>query len=173
MKMRSCGFLFLVVVLGLSLSFCGCCQKAMKKEAPPPLQKQEAVVPPPAPAPAPAPVPPPPGPAAVLQPIYFDLNKSVITPDAAETLKANLEWFRQNPDKKVRIEGNCDPRATKKYNHALGQRRADATKKYLAGLGVKAGLLETVSYGKDKPSCKTEDAACWAKERRVDFEPMP
>jgi len=82
---------------------------------------------------------------AVLQPIYFDLNKSVIRPDAAQTLKTNLEWFSQNRDRKVRIQGNCDPRATEKYNSALGQRRADATKKYLVGLGVNAGLLETMS----------------------------
>ncbi len=176
MKMKSFGLLLLVAALGLSLSGCGCYQQAVKAEAPPPLQKQEVVVTPPAPAPEPAPAPvppPPPPPAAVLQPIYFDLNKSVIRPDAAETLKANLQWFRQNPDRKVKIEGNCDPRATKKYNRALGQRRADATKKYLVGLGVNARLLETISYGKDRPTCKTKDESCWAKERRVDFEPTP
>jgi len=115
-------------------------------------------------------VPPPP---AVLQPIYFDLNKSVIRPDAAETLKRNLQWFRQNPDRKVRIQGNCDPRATENYNRALGQRRADAAKEYLVGLGVNARLLETISHGKDRPSCEAKDESCWAKERRVDFEPMP
>jgi peptidoglycan-associated lipoprotein len=114
-----------------------------------------------------------PAPAVALQPIYFDLNKSVIRPDAAATLKGNLGWFNQNQDRKVRIEGNCDPRGTKKYNRALGRRRADATKKYLVGLGVNAGLLQTVSYGKDRPCCKEKGESCWAKERRVDFEPMP
>jgi peptidoglycan-associated lipoprotein len=125
------------------------------------------------PVPAPASPPPKSTRAAVLQPIYFDLNKSVIRPDAAETLKKNLEWFAQNPGKKVRIQGNCDPRATENYNRDLGQRRADATKEYLVGLGVDAGLLEKISYGKDRPSCKAQDEPCWAKERRVDFEPMP
>jgi peptidoglycan-associated lipoprotein len=110
---------------------------------------------------------------AVLQPIYFDLNKSIIRPDAAETLKENLEWFRQNPGKKVRIQGNCDPRATEKYNRALGQRRANAAKEYLVGLGVNARLLETISHGRDRPSCEAKDESCWAKERRVDFGPTP
>ena len=123
--------------------------------------------------PAPALPPPKPTQAAVLQPIYFDLNKSVIRPDAAETLKTNLEWFRQNPRRKVMIQGNCDPRATEKYNRALGQRRAEATKEYLVGLGVGARLLETVSHGKDRPSCKEKGESCWAKDRRVDFEPAP
>jgi peptidoglycan-associated lipoprotein len=131
---------------------------------PPPVSRPR----PPAPAPVPKPIP-----AAVLRPIYFDLNKSVIRPDAAATLKRNLEWFRQNPGTKVRVEGNCDPRATERYNRALGQRRADATKEYLVGIGVDAGLLETMSHGKDRPSCGAKEESCWAKERRVDFEPMP
>lgn len=188
MKMKSFGLLLLVAVLGLSLSACGCFRQAIKGEEAPPPAPEEKVVPPPPPEPAappaeePAPPPPPaveaapaeqPGPAAVLQPIYFDLNKSKIRPDAAETLKQNLEWFKQNPDKKVSIQGNCDPRASKKYNHALGQRRAKAAKMYLVGLGVDAALLQTVSYGKDKPSCEEKNESCWSKERRVDFEPMP
>ena len=129
-----------------------------------------------APSPPPVPRQSPPqqsAPAAVLQPIYFNLSKSDIRPDAAKTLKKNLEWFKENPGKKVSIQGNCDPRATEQYNIALGKRRAEATKKYLVGLGVDAALLETTSFGKDRPICKGKDESCWAKERSVDFGPMP
>ena len=176
MKLKSVLLLLLVVVLGLSLVGCCCFIQAGKGEAPaPPPPPPQVVVtsPPPPQVVVTPPPPPPPAPAAVLQPIYFDLNKSVIRPDTAETLKKNLEWFTQNPGKKVRIQGNCDPRATEKYNRALGQRRADAAKQYLVGLGVNAGLLETISYGKDRPSCKVKDESCWARERRVDFGPTP
>jgi len=110
---------------------------------------------------------------AVLQPIYFDLNKSDIRSDSARTLKKNLEWFRQNPGRRVSIQGNCDPRATEKYNLALGRKRADAAKGYLVGLGVDAELLETFSYGEDRPSCEENDESCWAQERRADFKPIP
>ena len=89
------------------------------------------------------------------------------------TLQKNLEWFRQNPGRKVSIQGNCDPRATEKYNLVLGQKRADAAKRYLVGLGVDAALLETLSRGKLRPSCHEKEESCWARERRVDFEPMP
>jgi peptidoglycan-associated lipoprotein len=122
---------------------------------------------------SPKPPPPQPTPATVLQPIYFDLNKSDIRSDAARTLKNNLEWFKQNPGRKVSIEGNCDPRATEMYNLALGKKRADAAKKYLVSLGVDEALLEAFSYGKDRPSCKENDESCWAQERRVDFKPIP
>jgi peptidoglycan-associated lipoprotein len=187
MKIKSFGLLVVVVILGFIFSGCVCSQ-AVKQEAPtpPPAEAPKVAAPeptkavvvqqPPAPAPVPEPVPAPPpaaAPAAVLQPVFFDLNKSVITPDAAETLKANLEWFKQNPGKMVKVAGNCDPRASKKYNKALGQRRANATKKYLVCLGVDPKLLQTVSYGKDKPTCKANDESCWAKERRVDFATKP
>jgi outer membrane protein OmpA-like peptidoglycan-associated protein len=111
--------------------------------------------------------------SAVLQPIYFDLNESTIRFDAAKTLRKNLAWFRQNPGRKISILGNCDPRASGQYNLALGQRRAEATKKQLVALGVEASRLEAVSYGEGRPTCREQDEFCWAKERRVDFEPMP
>jgi peptidoglycan-associated lipoprotein len=143
-------------------------------------RQTQTYAPPPPPAVSPnqayaSPKPPPtqPTPAAVLQPIYFDLNKSDIRSDAVRTLKKNLEWFKQNPGRKVSIEGNCDPRATEMYNLALGKKRADAAKKYLVSLGVDEALLETFSYGKDRPSCKENDESCWALERRVDFKPIP
>ncbi len=129
--------------------------------------------PPPPPPPAQQPAPPQPAPAATLQPIYFDLNKSDIRPDAEKTLKQNLEWFRQNPGRKLSIQGNCDPRAAEKYNISLGKRRAEAAKQYLISLGVDAKLLDVVSFGKEMSTCKGRDESCWAKERRVDFVPSP
>jgi len=76
------------------------------------------------------------------------------------------------PGQKARIEGHCDERGTTEYNLALGQRRADSTKAYLTNLGVDKALLETVSYGKEKPLCKEKNEECWAKNRRAHFEPV-
>ena len=154
------------------------CMYAKGNQIPGVVRRQTQPYPPPPPPGAARPnqayaSPKPPPPAAVLHPIYFDLNKSDIKPDAAAALRKNLEWFRQNPGRKVSIEGNCDSRATEKYNLALGQSRADAAKQYLVGLGVDAALLETFSWGKDRSSCEKNDESCWAKERRVDFKPMP
>ena len=84
---------------------------------------------------APRPPSPPPIPKAVLEPIYFDLDQSVLRPDATETLRKDSEWFTQNPGKKVRIQGNCDPRATGEYNLALvrdGQKQRRGTLLILA-----------------------------------------
>jgi peptidoglycan-associated lipoprotein len=43
----------------------------------------------------------------------------------------------------VTIEGHCDERGTREYNLALGERRANAAKNYLAARGVPASRMST------------------------------
>jgi peptidoglycan-associated lipoprotein len=184
MKARTGGMLLLFAILAFSLAGCGCFMQAQKGEAPPPKppeeqkmaapeEKKEVVVPPAAPPEAPAPAPAPVA-AAVpgLNNIYFDFDKYNIRPSDADTLKKNLDWFKANADTKVRIEGNCDERGTIEYNLALGQKRADAAKNYLTGLGVNAKMLDTISYGKERPVCTEHGEACWAQNRRDAFVPV-
>ena len=52
---------------------------------------------------------------------------------------------------------------------ALGERRAETVKQFLEAQGVNAARISTVSFGKDNPLCTSNDAECWAKNRRVDF----
>lgn len=174
MKIKPFGLLICCAFLALSLSGCGCFMQAMKGEAAPPkapeqqalvapAQKQEMAV---TPAPVPAPV------ETGLQDIYFDFDKSNIRPGDAEVLKKDYEYFKANAGKKVRIEGHCDERGTIEYNLALGQRRADATKSYMTNLGVDKSLLETVSYGKERPMDPGHNEAAWAKNRRAHFAPL-
>jgi len=109
---------------------------------------------------------------ATLEDIHFAVNKADIGADAAEILKNNVEWFRQNPGKAVRVEGNTDTTGTEKYNMSLGQKRADAARDYLIRLGIDATRLGTVSYGETQPVCSEKDHTCWAKERRAHFTPV-
>lgn len=104
-----------------------------------------------------------------LKPIYFDFDKSFIREDARPIMKANAEWLKANPKVKIRIEGNCDERGTIEYNQALGQRRAQAAKKYLTDLGISPSRISIISYGKEKPICTESNEACWQKNRRADF----
>ncbi|HME41705.1 MAG TPA: peptidoglycan-associated lipoprotein Pal [Syntrophorhabdales bacterium] len=170
---RCCVFLCMGVFL-VGLAGCGCFIQAQKGEAPPPKppeqqqvvieeKKEEIVVVPPPP--------PPPPPAPMLQDIHFDFDRYAIRPADAEILKKNLDWFKANTGQKVRIEGNCDERGTVEYNLALGQKRADAAKNYLVGLGVNAAALDTVSYGKERPICTEHNEGCWAQNRRDHLEP--
>lgn len=105
----------------------------------------------------------------VLNDIYFAFDRYDIRPKDAEILRKNLEWFRANPGKKVLIEGHCDERGTIEYNLALGQKRAEAAKAYLIKLGVNPEVLETISYGKERPFDPGHNAKAWAKNRRAHF----
>jgi len=101
--------------------------------------------------------------------IYFGFDQYSLTEEARATLKKHADWLRANRGALMRIEGHCDERGTNEYNLALGQRRADAAKKYLVGLGVDSKRMTTVSYGEEKPLDPGHDEAAWAKNRRAQF----
>jgi peptidoglycan-associated lipoprotein len=104
-----------------------------------------------------------------LHPIYFDYDRAVIRDDAKPIMKANAAYLKAHPNVKVRIEGNCDERGTIEYNQALGQRRAQSAKKYLANLGISSTRITLISYGKDKQVCTEATEDCWQKNRRDDL----
>jgi peptidoglycan-associated lipoprotein len=102
---------------------------------------------------------------------YFDYNKSALRQDALSTLQSDSSELRnilaQYPDYNLQIEGYCDERGSAEYNLALGERRAQAAKDYLVGVGIPSGQLSTVSYGKEKQTCQDHEETCWQKNRRV------
>ena len=131
----------------------------------------------PQPAPAPAPTPPPrETPAEVRQTIaaasiYFDYDSSTLSGDSRSKLQSFFAAVQNRSDLRVRIEGNCDERGTAEYNLALGQRRADAAKRYLADLGFPGSRMTTISNGKEKPRARGQDEAAWHENRRDDLLP--
>ena len=102
---------------------------------------------------------------------YFDYNQHTLRPDAIKALESDSSELRDilkdYPDYKLSVEGYCDERGSAEYNLALGQERADAAKAYLVQVGIPAGQLATVSYGKEKPACDDHNEACWQKNRRI------
>ena len=71
--------------------------------------------------------------------------------DQKEIMMKNAQWLKANPQARIKIEGNCDERGTAEYNLALGQRRADAAKDFLEGLGIDSKRMQTISYGFERP----------------------
>lgn len=104
--------------------------------------------------------------------VHFEYDKSVLTSEAKKDLAGNAEWIKSNPKTVVQVEGHCDNRGTIEYNLALGERRAQAVKKYLVGLGVSADRLNVISYGEEKPLLQGESEEAWTKNRRANFLPM-
>jgi peptidoglycan-associated lipoprotein len=129
-------------------------------------------------APAPLPVTPPPPVSSEPQacppgggkllPVFFAFDRAVLTPESQNVLTKNASCIKEKGFTKIIVEGNTDDRGTVDYNLQLGQRRAEAAKKFLVNLGVPAKSIKTVSYGKERPVCTEATEDCWAKNRRDD-----
>jgi len=98
--------------------------------------------------------------------VFFGFDKSDLTPEARATLDRQAAWLNQYPRVTISIEGHADERGTREYNLALGERRADAVKKYLTARGVDANRVATISYGKERPQVLGSNEAAWAQNRR-------
>ncbi|MBU6409439.1 MAG: OmpA family protein, partial [Verrucomicrobia bacterium] len=83
--------------------------------------------------------------------IHFAYDSAVIRNGEIPNLQAVAQALGADSNLKLLIEGNCDERGTEEYNRALGERRAEAARQALAGMGVDASRVRTISYGKDKP----------------------
>jgi len=106
----------------------------------------------------------------VNEDVHFDFDSSVLSAEAQQILLDKAQWLRRNSDASVTIEGHCDERGTNEYNLALGDRRANSVKAYLADLGISASRMDAVSYGEERPLDSGHDEAAWARNRRAHFE---
>jgi peptidoglycan-associated lipoprotein len=105
----------------------------------------------------------------ILRKIHFDFDEYQVREDMKPILQANADWMFKFPTVQILIEGHCDERGTIEYNIALGEKRAEAAKNYLASLGVKAASIKIVSYGKSKPLVQGVDEETYFQNRRAEF----
>jgi peptidoglycan-associated lipoprotein len=171
----------------LSIAAAGCHKKVpAAAPAPPPPPPTAPVTPPPPPAP-PRVTPPPSVPALTeaeifarksvdqlnaekpLDDVFFDLDKSSLRDDAKPALQKDADWLKKWASVVVMLEGHCDSRGSAEYNLGLGNRRANAVKDYLTGLGLPAARVTVVSKGKEQPFCNEENEGCWQQNRRGHF----
>jgi peptidoglycan-associated lipoprotein len=112
-----------------------------------------------------------PRPAAIeleLGTVYFDYDSAALRSDATGTLKKNADTMRGAAEVVVTLEGHCDERGSEEYNLALGERRAEAVRKYLVDLGIPGSRLRVVSFGEAKPAVMGHDESAWKWNRRVE-----
>jgi peptidoglycan-associated lipoprotein len=178
------------IVLLFALTVAACAKKAPAPPPPPPPAPPAAPAPPP--PPPPAPLPPPAQPAAPpraltedeifsrktvaelnaeapLVDVTFDYDMSAIREDQRTALQRNADYLRRWTSVRVTIEGHADARGTNEYNLALGERRGNALKDYIVGLGIGADRMVVISKGEEEPLCREETDTCYARNRRGHF----
>jgi peptidoglycan-associated lipoprotein len=104
----------------------------------------------------------------LLQPVYFDFDRSSVKADERPKLQAAKDYLDKNPQYRLLVEGHCDWRGTSEYNLGLGDHRASEAKKYLLSIGVTADKIETLSKGSEEAK-KNADEATMSKDRRDDL----
>jgi peptidoglycan-associated lipoprotein len=183
---RTAGLVSLCVVFSLGAAACAKKPPAVAPAAPPPAAAAPTA--PPAPPAPPAPAPAPAAPRALtedeifagktleqlnaerpLADVYFDLDESTVRDDARGPLQKNAEWLKRWSSTRITVEGHADERGSSEYNLALGDRRGNAVKTYLVGLGVPADRVSVASKGKESPFCTESNEACWKQNRRGHF----
>jgi peptidoglycan-associated lipoprotein len=98
--------------------------------------------------------------------VFFGLDRYDLSPEARATLDRQSKWMQTYGSVTVTVEGHADERGTREYNLALGERRANSVKNYLAAKGVPANRVKVVSYGKEKPAVVGSTEAAWSQNRR-------
>ncbi len=154
-----------LVTLAAALSLAACAKKAPQDLPPPPVDQSSNTGT---------------GPAGVIpgsqedfvasvrsDTVHFETDESEVRPEDQSILQSQAQWLARYPSKRITIEGHADERGTRDYNLALGERRANAAKNFLAGLGVDPSRMSTISYGKERPVALGSDPASWAQNRRA------
>ncbi len=132
----------------------------------------------PAPKPPPAPVAAPepgPDPRSLIQGvrIYFDFDSDELTEEAMAVLDRVAQVLVENPDIRVELQGYCDLRGSDTYNRALGMRRAQSGRAYLAQRGVDPARVVASTGGKENPLVEGTTEEAFARNRRCEFFVLP
>jgi peptidoglycan-associated lipoprotein len=99
--------------------------------------------------------------------VFFESDRSELTAQSIATLEKQAQWLQNYSQYAFTIEGHADERGTREYNIALGARRAQTVRDYLASHGVNPQRMRTISYGKERPVAVCNDISCWSQNRRA------
>ena len=99
--------------------------------------------------------------------VFFESDQTDLSPQATATLDKQSQWLQQYNRYSFTIEGHADERGTREYNIALGARRAQSVRSYLASRGIDPSRMRTISYGKERPVAVCNDISCWSQNRRA------
>ena len=90
------------------------------------------------------------GKIAELSPIYFDLDKYSIRPDAEIELKKIIKIMNDHPSMVVELSAHTDCRETKAYNQLLSDKRANSSVNYIKKHITKPERITGKGYGKSR-----------------------
>lgn len=109
------------------------------------------------------------GQAQGLQTVNFPYDSFTFDSTAAAILKGNAAILKDKKSLNIQVEGHCDQRGGIQYNLALGEKRANAVRKYLVDLGIAKSRITTISFGKERLLATGSSEEDNARNRRANF----
>lgn len=101
----------------------------------------------------------------VINPIYFDFDKSFIRDDAQYELEHIVTVMKNHPELVIKIESHTDSRGKKSYNKQLSDRRAKSTRDFIISRGIASNRIESaIGYGEEQPLNKCVDGVKCSEE---------
>ncbi len=107
----------------------------------------------------------------VLRGIEFAFDKADIGPSSAVILDVAVEQLSRCPNIPMEIDGHTDSVGADQYNMGLGQRRADAVKRYFVSKGIRESRLTARSFGESRPVASNDTEEGRQTNRRVELHP--
>ena len=101
--------------------------------------------------------------------VYFGLDRFEVGAAERPKVEAAARYLRENPRLTLVVEGHTCMRGPREYNMALGERRAQAVRAYLIGLGIPSDRVYTVSFGMEKPADPGRTEQAFVRNRRAEF----
>jgi len=105
-----------------------------------------------------------------LNNVFFEYDKSDITPETTHELDRLVELMNEYPEMKIEIAGHSDSIGTDNYNLRLSTRRAKAVFDYLLLKSISKERLSYIGYGESKPIALNETEEGRSINRRVEFK---
>lgn len=101
--------------------------------------------------------------------IYFRTNSANVETDSAPFLRAVSDIAERCPDLKIMISGHTDSDGDANSNQRLSEARAQAVRKYLAGIGISDERLRSIGYGENRPVAANDTPRNRGLNRRIEF----
>lgn len=108
------------------------------------------------------------GSVVTFESVLFDVDKADLKPAANNAIRNLADFLKQNPQRKILVEGFTDNTGADAYNRQLSQARADSVRHALVREGVEPGRIDTVGLGKAHPVADNDTPASRAMNRRVE-----
>ena len=101
--------------------------------------------------------------------MFFDWDRSEITPEAATVLDSAVSAYANCDRVPIMLAGYADRSGSTQYNVGLSGRRNESVRSYLSARGIPDGVIASEAFGESNPRVPTADGVRELQNRRVEI----